>query len=243
MDYFPLLEGKAGRYTRLTVVKKGKEQQVTIKPISVGREMDLLYDRWVERNREIVEKLSNGRLVYVHIQAMNAACFQKLYKELMSDENRNKDAVIVDTRHNGGGWLHDDICILLSGKKTMEFKPRGQFIGNDPFDRWVKPSCMLICEDNYSNAHGTPWYYKEQGLGKLIGAPVPGTMTAVWWEGLDGGLVFGIPQVTTVDPRGEVLENQLLKPDIEVYNDPKDILNGKDLQLERAVEEMLKEIK
>lgn len=242
MDYFPLLEGKAGRYTRLTVVKKGKEQQVTIKPISVGREMDLLYDRWVERNREIVEKLSNGRLVYVHIQAMNAACFQKLYKELMSDENRNKDAVIVDTRHNGGGWLHDDICILLSGKKTMEFKPRGQFIGNDPFDRWVKPSCMLICEDNYSNAHGTPWYYKEQGLGKLIGAPVPGTMTAVWWEGLDGGLVFGIPQVTTVDPRGEVLENQLLKPDIEVYNDPKDILNGKDLQLERAVEEMLKTI-
>lgn len=243
MDYFPLLEGKAGRYTRLTVVKKGKEQQVTIKPISVEREMDLLYDRWVERNREIVEKLSNGRLVYVHIKEMNAPCFQKLYKELMSDENRNKDAVIVDTRHNGGGWLHDDICILLSGKKTMEFKPRGQFIGNDPFDRWVKPSCMLICEDNYSNAHGTPWYYKEQGLGKLIGAPVPGTMTAVWWEGLDGGLVFGIPQVTTVDPRGEVLENQLLKPDIEVYNDPKDILNGKDLQLERAVEEMLKEIK
>lgn len=242
MDYFPLLEGKAGRYTRLTVVKKGKEQQVTIKPISVGREMDLLYDRWVERNREIVEKLSNGRLVYVHIKEMNAPCFQKLYKELMSDENRNKDAVIVDTRHNGGGWLHDDICILLSGKKTMEFKPRGQFIGNDPFDRWVKPSCMLICEDNYSNAHGTPWYYKEQGLGKLIGAPVPGTMTAVWWEGLDGGLVFGIPQVTTVDPRGEVLENQLLKPDIEVYNDPKDILNGKDLQLERAVEEMLKTI-
>lgn len=242
MDYFPLLEGKAGRYTRLTVVKKGKEQQVTIKPISVGREMDLLYDRWVERNREIVEKLSNGRLVYVHIKEMNAPCFQKLYKELMSDENRNKDAVIVDTRHNGGGWLHDDICILLSGKKTMGFKPRGQFIGNDPFDRWVKPSCMLICEDNYSNAHGTPWYYKEQGLGKLIGAPVPGTMTAVWWEGLDGGLVFGIPQVTTVDPRGEVLENQLLKPDIEVYNDPKDILNGKDLQLERAVEEMLKTI-
>lgn len=242
MDYFPLLEGKAGRYTRMTVVKKGKGQQVTIKPISVGREMDLLYDRWVERNREIVEKLSNGRLVYVHIKEMNAPCFQKLYKELMSDENRNKDAVIVDTRHNGGGWLHDDICILLSGKKTMEFKPRGQFIGNDPFDRWVKPSCMLICEDNYSNAHGTPWYYKEQGLGKLIGAPVPGTMTAVWWEGLDGGLVFGIPQVTTVDPRGEVLENQLLKPDIEVYNDPKDILNGKDLQLERAVEEMLKTI-
>lgn len=242
MDYFPLLEGKSGRYTRLTVVRNGREKDVIIKPISSGRETDLLYDRWVERNRAMVEKLSQGRLVYVHIKEMNASCFQKLYKELMSDENRNKDAVIVDTRHNGGGWLHDDICILLSGKKTMEFRPRGQFIGNDPFDRWVKPSCMLICEDNYSNAHGTPWYYKEQGLGKLIGAPVPGTMTAVWWEGLDGGLVFGIPQVTTVDPRGEILENQLLKPDVEVYNNPKDVLNGRDLQLERAVEEMLKSI-
>lgn len=240
MDYYPLLEGKAGRYTRLTVEKDGKKFDVTVKPVSQGTEDALLYRRWVERNREQVEKLSNGKVAYVHIKAMDAGSFQTLYKELMSDENRNKEAVIVDTRHNGGGWLHDDVCMLLSGQKTMEYKPRGQYIGDDPFDRWTKPSCMLICEDNYSNAHGTPWYYKAQGIGKLIGAPVPGTMTAVWWESLEGGMVFGIPQVGAYDMDGNVLENQLLRPDIEIYNNPADMLAGKDSQLERAVEEMMK---
>ncbi len=240
MDYFPLLAGKSGRATRLTVSQNGKKFDVKVKPISMGKENELLYKRWVKRNYDVVDRLSNGRLAYVHIQAMDAESFQTLYKELMSDQNRNRDAVIVDTRHNGGGWLHGDVCILLSGKRTMQYKPRGQYIGNDPFDRWVKPSCMLICEDNYSNAHGTPWYYKELGLGKLIGTPVPGTMTAVWWESLEGGMVFGIPQVGAYDNRGNVLENQLLEPDVTIYNHPKDVLNGKDAQLEHAVKEMLK---
>ena len=172
---------------------------------------------------------------------MDAGSFSRLYRELLSDRNRNRQAVIVDTRHNGGGWLHDDIITLLTGKCTMQYKPRGQYIGNDPFDRWTKPSCMLVCEDNYSNAHGTPWYYKEQGVGKLIGTPVPGTMTAVWWESIEGGMVFGIPQVGAYDMKGNVLENQNLQPDIEVYNRPADVLNGKDSQLERAVQEMLKQ--
>lgn len=240
-DYFPLLEGKAGRYTRLTVEMDGKKFDTTVKPISAGAESNLLYERWVKRNRDIVDSLSGGRLAYVHIKAMDAGSFSRLYRELLSDRNRNRQAVIVDTRHNGGGWLHDDIITLLTGKCTMQYKPRGQYIGNDPFDRWTKPSCMLVCEDNYSNAHGTPWYYKEQGVGKLIGTPVPGTMTAVWWESIEGGMVFGIPQVGAYDMKGNVLENQNLQPDIEVYNQPADVLNGKDSQLERAVQEMLKQ--
>ncbi len=240
-DYYPLLAGKAGRYTRLTVEKNGKTFDVTIKPVSSGSESVYLYKRWVDRNRKMVDKLSGGRLAYVHIKAMNGESFHTLYKELLSDENRNKDAVIVDTRHNGGGWLHGDICVLLSGQRTIQYKPRGQFIGNDPFDRWVKPSCMLICEDNYSNAHGTPWMYKELGLGKLVGAPVPGTMTAVWWEHVNE-FVFGIPQVASVDNRGEYLENQQLEPDVEVYAMPEDVLSGVDRQLERAVSLMLEEV-
>ena len=240
MDYFPLLEGKTGKYTRLSI-ESGKEKfDVIVKPVSQGAESQLLYKRWVKRNRDIVDKISGGRLAYVHIEAMDAESFMTLYKDLMSDSNRNRDAVIVDTRHNGGGWLHGDVCILLSGERTMQYKPRGQFIGNDPFDRWLKPSCMLVCEDNYSNAHGTPWNYKELGLGKLIGTAVPGTMTAVWWERLDGGLVFGIPQVGAYDNNGDVLENQLLTPDIEVHNAPSDVLHGKDAQLEKAIAEMLK---
>lgn len=239
-DYFPLLEGKTGRDVRLTVTDGSGTFEKVVKPISVAAETELLYRRWVRRNKHYVDSLSHGQLAYVHIKSMDAESFQRLYKDLMSDDSRNRKAVIVDTRHNGGGWLHGDIITLLTGKCTMKFKPRGQFIGNDPFDRWTKPSCMLVCEDNYSNAHGTPWYYKEQGVGKLIGAPVPGTMTAVWWESIEGGMVFGIPQVGAYDMNGNVLENQLLQPDIEVYNRPDEVLRGTDSQLECAIREMLR---
>lgn len=154
-----------------------------------------MYKRWVERNRKKVEELSGGRLGYVHIKGMDSQSFRKMYSELLG-RYRNKEAVVVDVRHNGGGWLHDDVVTLLSGKEYQRFVPRGQYIGSDPFNKWLKPSCMLVCEDNYSNAHGTPYVYKTLGIGKLVGTPVAGTMTAVWWERqIDPSLVFGIPQV------------------------------------------------
>ncbi|WP_304636208.1 S41 family peptidase, partial [uncultured Muribaculum sp.] len=104
-------------------------------------------------------------------------------------------------------------------------------------------SCVLVCEDNYSNAHGFPWVYKTLGIGKLIGTPVPGTMTAVWWETqIDPSLVFGIPQVGCKDMDGNYLENHELQPDIKVYNTPEVQLQGGDTQLETAVKEMLNTI-
>ena len=103
---------------------------------------------------------------------------------------------------------------------------------------------MLQCEANYSNAHGTPWVYKHRNIGKLVGMPVPGTMTAVWWETLmDPSLVFGIPQVGMKDNQGRILENMQLEPDIKVTNDPASAMKGRDLQLEAAVESLMKEIK
>lgn len=244
-DYYPLLEGKAGRKVLLSVYnpKKGKRFEVTVKAISAGEQSDLLYRRWVRRNEQLVEKLSGGRVAYVHVQGMNSPSFRTVYSELLSEKNRTKEAVIVDTRHNGGGWLHDDLVTLLNGKEYQRFVPRGQYIGSDPFNKWLKPSCVLVCEDNYSNAHGFPWVYKELGIGKLIGTPVPGTMTAVWWERqIDPSIVFGIPQVGCMDMRGEYLENKELQPDIEVYNSPEEMLRGEDRQLEAAVKEMLRTI-
>ena len=100
---------------------------------------------------------------------------------------------------------------------------------------------MLVNEGNYSDAHGSPYTYKTLGLGKLVGAPVPGTMTAVWWETqIDPDIVFGIPQVTNADLNGRPLENVQLNPDIEVYNDPADELQGHDMQLEKAVRSLMK---
>ena len=244
-DYNALLDGKAGKNVRLTIKNaKGKRFDLTIKAISQGAQQELLYKRWVDRNRAIVDSVSGGRIAYVHVKAMNSESFRTVYSELLSDKNRNRDAVIVDERHNGGGWLHDDLCTLLSGKQYQEFVPHGKVVGKDPFNKWTKPSCVLICEDDYSNGHGFPWVYKELGIGKLIGAPVAGTMTAVWWETLmDRSLVFGIPQVGCRDMRGTFGENTQLNPDIEVYNSPEDYITGHDTQLIRAVEEMMKESK
>lgn len=244
MDYYPLLEGKTGRKVLLSFYNPqgGKRFDVTIKAISLGAENELLYHRWVERNRKMVDELSGGKLGYIHIKAMDSPSFRTLYSELLG-KYRNKEAIIIDTRHNGGGWLHDDVCTLLSGKEYVRYTPRGQYVGSDPYNKWTKPSCMLICEDNYSNAHGTPWLYKELKVGKLIGAPVPGTMTAVWWESqIDPTMVFGIPEVGSLDNRGHYLENQELEPDILVYDDPADFQKGKDAQIEAAVKEMLREI-
>jgi Tol biopolymer transport system component/C-terminal processing protease CtpA/Prc len=243
-DYFPLLDGKAGRKVRLSVYSPAtqKRQDVVVRAISQGDQTELLYKRWVENCRQTVDRLSGGKIGYVHVKAMNSESFREVYSELLG-RCRNKEAVIVDTRHNGGGWLHDDLATLLSGKEYQRFMPRGQYIGSDPFNKWLKPSCVLVCEDNYSNAHGFPWVYKELKIGKLIGAPVPGTMTAVWWETqIDPTLVFGIPQVGCMDMRGQYAENHQLQPDIEVYNTPEKQLQGEDEQLERAVEEMLKAI-
>ncbi|MDO4181093.1 MAG: S41 family peptidase, partial [Bacteroidales bacterium] len=243
-DYFPLLEGKAGRKVLLAMYNPatGKRFDVTVKAISTGEQSTLLYKRWVERCRQTVDKLSEGRVGYVHVKGMDSQSFREVYSELLG-RCRNKEAVIVDTRHNGGGWLHDDLATLLSGKEYQRFMPRGQYIGSDPFNKWLKPSCVLMCEDNYSNAHGFPWVYKELKIGKLIGTPVPGTMTAVWWETqIDPTIVFGIPQVGCMDMRGQYAENHQLSPDIEVYNAPEKSLQGEDQQLEAAVQEMLKTI-
>ena len=241
-DYYPLLSGKSGKEVMLTVKDPatGKTFEQLIKASNSGARSNLLYNRWVERNRAAVDSLSGGRVGYIHIKGMDSPSFRKTFHELLG-RYRNCDAVIIDTRHNGGGWLHEDLAVLLSGTKFATFEPRGQYVGQDPFNRWTKPSCVLMCEDNYSNAHGFPWTYQTLGLGKLIGAPVPGTMTAVWWENqIDPTIVFGIPQVGMKDNQGRWLENLELQPDIEIYNTPEQQLSGYDAQLKAAVDEMLR---
>ena len=239
-DYFPLLEGKVGERIRLTVYDPETSKRFDVEIKGLGSEGGILYQRWVERNRDIVDSISGGKIGYVHIQGMDSPSFRTLYSELLG-RLRHKDAVVVDTRHNGGGWLHDDVVTLLSGKEYQQFRPRGQYIGSDPFNKWLKPSCMLVCEDNYSNAHGTPWVYKHLKVGKLVGAPVPGTMTAVWWETqIDNSIVFGIPQVGCWDiENGEYMENVELQPDILIYNAPADVINGFDAQLKAATESLM----
>lgn len=240
-DVNEMLERKSGRNVRLTMKRAdGKTDDITVKPVSGVS--NLLYQRWVERNEKLVDSLSNGRIGYVHIEGMNSPSFREVYSKLLG-KYRNREAVVVDTRWNGGGWLHNDIALLLSGKKYVDYSPRGQYVGSDPFSQWTKPSVMLVNEANYSDAHGTPYTYQTLKIGDIVGAPIPGTMTAVWWETqVDPSIYFGIPQVTSLDRNGKALENQQLNPDVLIYNNPGDVENGHDAQIEGAVKHLLKKL-
>lgn len=239
-DYFPLMEGKAGKKVRLEIKRaNGKTDFVNVKPISAGTRSGLLYQRWIENNEKFVDSISGGKIGYVHVEGMDNESFRTVYDRILG-KYRNCDAVVVDTRHNGGGWLHNDLAVLLNGKEYARFIPRGKYIGSEPWAQWHKPSVMLVNESNYSDAHGSPYAYQTLGIGDVVGAPIPGTMTAVWWETqIDPTLYFGIPQVANTDLNGRPLENVQLNPDVLIYNAPEEELNGYDAQLAGAVRHLL----
>ena len=237
--YFSLLKNQSGENILLTYTVKGKEYSQVFKPISKGAMNNLTYERYVKNRNKQVEALSGGRIGYVHVRGMNDASFRQVYSDALG-KHADKEALIVDTRFNGGGWLHDDLATFLSGKMYATFLPRGQKIGNEPLSKWYRPSAVLIGEGNYSDAHGFPFAYRSLGIGKTIGMPVPGTMTAVWWETqINRNIYFGIPQVGIQDLDGQLQENYQFEPDIEVKNDYKSVSEGRDKQIEAAVKHLL----
>ncbi len=243
-DFYPLLNRRAGKRTLVSICRpaEGKRWDEVVTPISQGQLSTLLYKRWVKRRAADVERLSGGRLGYVHIESMGDPSFRTVYAEILGRYN-HCDGIVIDTRFNGGGRLHEDIEVLFSGEKYLTQVIRGKEACDMPSRRWNKPSIMITCEANYSNAHGTPWVYKRMGIGKVVGMPVPGTMTSVSWERLqDPTLVFGIPVIGYRLDDGSYLENTQLEPDVEVANSPEQVVEGRDEQLERAVEELLRQI-
>lgn len=245
-DWAKLLNHKAGVYTRLTFSnpRNGETWDEVIKPINAGAEQGLMYKRWTHTMQVMTDSLSHGQIGYIHVQAMNDPSFRTVINKVLG-KNWGKKALIVDTRFNGGGWLHDHLATFLSSKLYLKFAPQGHIVpGGESMNRWDKPSCVLISQSNYSDAFIFPYIYKELGIGKLIGMPVPGTGTAVWWETqIDPQIIFGIPMIATEGiGQDHFTENHELEPDIKVPNPYNKILNGQDLQLEAGVKEMLKEV-
>jgi tricorn protease len=244
MNYYPMLNRKSGKKMLISFYDPDSKERwdEIVKPVSRYRESSLLYERWVKICEKTVDNASNGKLGYVHIRGMNSSSYRTLFDKALGEYN-TKEALIVDTRFNGGGWLHDDLATFLSGKLYMSFEPRGQKnMGGEPLMKWQQPSCVLMSEGNYSDAHLFPYAYKALGIGKLIGMPVPGTGTAVWWESMvDGSTVFGIPQIgMRSTSEGFLVENHNLDPDILVNNEYEHFTNANDQQLKTAIEEMMK---
>ena len=167
MDYFPLLNKKVGKKVLVSIFRpsSGKRWEEVVKPVSKSAQNEMLYKRWIKHNAHIVDSLSNGRLGYVHIRSMGDASYRDVYADILGKYNR-REGVVIDTRFNGGGRLHEDIEILFSGEKYLEQVIRDTVACVMPSRRYVKPSIMVVGEANYSNAHGTPWVYQHKSMGQ-----------------------------------------------------------------------------
>lgn len=242
-DYTTIFNNIARKKTLVSLrdPKSGEKWEEVVLPVSLGSMNSLLYKRWVKQREDEVDKLSNGRLGYVHIQSMSDGSFRDMYSKVLG-KYIDRDGIVIDTRFNGGGRLHEDIEVMFSGKKYLTQDVHGVPTADMPSRRWNKPSIMITCEANYSNAHGTPWVYKHLGLGKVVGMPVPGTMSSVNWITLqDPSVIFGVPVTGFRTAEGNYLENTQLEPDIKVANDPATVVKGEDKQLRAAVEELLRQ--
>jgi C-terminal processing protease CtpA/Prc len=244
-NWYVLLNRKADTPVRLALFdpKAGARWEESFKPISWSAQAKLLYQRWVRSRRDEVDRLSGGRLGYAHIRGMNDGAYREIFEEIFG-RAVDREAIVLDTRFNGGGNLVEALTVFLSGKVYATDVPRGQQIGVEPYQRWTKPSIVVMGEGNYSDAHCFPMAYTQLGLGETVGMPVPGTCTSVWWERLqDRNLVFGIPEVALVDTQGDIMENKHLAPTYLVANDPVLVAAGRDEQLEKAVQVLLAKLR
>ena len=239
-DVARYLNRKAGDFTLLEILDPAtkKREVITMKPITLGAESQLLYKRWVKINQEEVDKLSNGQLGYVHIPGMGDEPYRNIYQDMMGKYFSRK-GMIVDTRFNGGGDLVADLAMFFTGVPFISYETEAKVVGGEPTSRWTKPTLAIINESQYSDGHCFACGYTDLKIGKTVGMPVPGTCSYAGWERLPDGSVWGVVPVSAKDKAGNWMENNQTEPTIKIKNMPGVIDNGKDQQLERAVEEML----
>jgi Tol biopolymer transport system component/C-terminal processing protease CtpA/Prc len=242
-DMASYLNRKANKFTLLEVTdSKGKNaKQITVKPVSLGAERGLLYDRFVRMNEEEVAEKSKGKLGYVHIPGMGDGPYRDIYEDMLGKYLEVK-GIIVDTRFNGGGDLVADLAMFFTGEEFITYATAAKVVGGEPTSRWTKPTLTMFNESNYSDGHCYAQGYTDLKIGITLGMPVPGTCSFAGWEGLPNGGYWGVVPVSAKDKAGRWMENLQTEPDVKVKNMPGVINSGRDQQLERAIEELLKEV-
>jgi tricorn protease len=244
MDFARLLNRKEDKFTLIEVVDPTNQSRkhYTVKPISLGAENQLLYKRWVKKNQEEVEKLSGGKLGYVHIPGMSDGPYRNVYEDMMG-KYFEKEGVVVDTRFNGGGDLVADLAMFFTGEPFLTYATADKVVGGEPTARWTKPTLAMFNEANYSDGHCFACGYTDLKIGKTVGMPTPGTCSFAGWESLPDGSRWGAVPISAKNKAGEWLENNETRPQFEVKNMPGKIDVGIDQQLLKAVEELLKDLK
>jgi len=241
---YRLLRDKADRPVELTLNDKPTREgarQVKFRPIT--SESDLVYLNWVAKNRARVDELSQGRIGYLHLPNMGAEGireFVKWYYGLI-----RKEGLIVDDRWNGGGNVSQMVIERL--RRTMTgtgFSRNNDFTETYPQSVFVGPMACLLNENSASDGDIFPWMFREAKLGPLIGKRSWGGVVGITNHGplIDGGGV-NVPEFGHADAQGQwAVEGHGVDPDIVVENDPASLIAGKDPQLERAIEEVMKKL-
>ncbi|MGB3466154.1 MAG: S41 family peptidase, partial [Cyclobacteriaceae bacterium] len=235
---------KEGKFTLLEIRDPGadKTRMITVKPVSSGEERSLLYKRWVRNNEKEVEAKTGGQLGYVHIPGMSDGSYRSVYQDMMG-KYFDRKGVIVDTRFNGGGDLVADLAMFFTGEPFITYATEARVVGGEPTSRWTKPTLAMINEAQYSDGHCFAAGYTDLAIGKTVGMPTPGTCSFAGWERLPDGSRWGVVPISAKDKQGEWMENNQTEPDYMVKNMPGIIDNGRDEQLEKAVEVLLEEVK
>jgi tricorn protease len=251
MDLTQVLNGPLDRDIQL-VVQRAKEDaseelNLTLRPIPYGRVRPLLYEQWLETNRQMVEKLSDGKLGYLHIQAMDESSFLEFEQQLYN-VGYGKEGLVIDVRDNGGGSTTDHLLTSLTQPKHAITVPRGGGTGY-PHDRmiyatWSKPIVVLCNQNSYSNAEIFSHAIKVLGRGKLVGVQTAGGVVSTGAARINDIGVLRAPFRGWFSIRvGKDMELHGAEPDFIVWPAPGELPAGIDTQLEKGVEVLLEEVK
>ncbi|WP_312299278.1 S41 family peptidase [Chryseobacterium sp.] len=227
----------------LTFSRNGKNVTTKVHPVSNTELKGLLYDDWIFNNRQRVNQLSNNRIAYSYMKNMSTDELDRFLLDMVEQEIQ-KDAVILDLRYNTGGNVHDKVLNFLSQKPYLQWKYReGKMTAQPNFAPSGKPIVLLINEGSLSDAEMTAAGFKALKLGKIIGQDTYRWIIFTSGKGLVDGSYYRLPAWGTYTLDGQNLEKTGVKPDIYVKNTFLDRQQGNDPQLERAVQEIMKDLK
>jgi len=211
-----------------------------VRPIK--KETNVRYLDWVASRRAYVEKASNGRIGYIHLPNTGAEGNRELFKGFYPQVD--KDALIIDDRYNGGGFIPDRMIELLDRPVLNYWARRGTKPGATPAYAHVGPKVMLINGYSASGGDALPYYFRKRKLGTIIGTRTWGGLIGLSGNPdlMDGGNVSA-PQFRFLDTEGMwAVEGVGVSPDIEVYDRPDLVAAGQDPSLEAAVKLLLDQL-
>jgi tricorn protease len=223
------------------------ELKITLRPTTYARVRPLLYQQWLEQNRKMVERLSNGKLGYLHIQAMDESSFLEFEQQLYN-VGYGKEGLVIDVRDNGGGSTTDHLLTSLTQPRHAMTVPRGGGIGY-PHDRmiyatWSKPIIVLCNQNSYSNAEIFSHAIKYLGRGKVVGVQTAGGVVSTGAARINDVGVLRAPFRGWFSlETGEDMELRGAVPDHILWPTPGELPSGIDRQLEKAVEVLTEEVK